>query len=97
MQLAALMTKHSAELVQTIVNEGGKPRVDATVEVQRAIDGVHLAREELQTLVGRQIPLGKTAASAHRLAWTVREPIGPVVAVSGTRTSRGPSASRGPE
>ena len=77
------MNEHSADLVQTVINEGGTPRQDAAIEVQRAIQGVHIAREELAQLSGRQIPLGRTAASAHRLAWTTYEPIGPVVAVSG--------------
>jgi len=83
------MQAASAELTDLIIKEGGKPRKDAQVEVMRAIDGVHIAREELlsPTMNGRQIPMNKSPVSASRLAWTLREPIGPVLAISGTTCS----------
>ena len=62
--------------------EGGKPLVDSRVEVSRAIDGVKNCAELLRNEVGREIPMGINAASEHRLAFTHREPIGVVVAVS---------------
>jgi len=70
------------ELALGIAREGGKPLVDARVEVTRAIDGVHLCISELGHLGGTQVPLDLTAAGAGRAAFTFREPIGPVVAVS---------------
>ena len=33
-------------------------------------------------MIGREIPMNINAASQHRLAMTIREPIGPVVAIS---------------
>jgi acyl-CoA reductase-like NAD-dependent aldehyde dehydrogenase len=39
-----------------IAQEGGKPLGDATVEVNRAIDGVRNAAEELRTFARRKIP-----------------------------------------
>ena len=65
-----------------IANEGGKPLIDARVEVARAIDGVELCIKELSHLTGREVPMGLTPAAAGKLAFTTREPIGPVVAVS---------------
>jgi len=79
---AALMTQRSAELAHLIADEGGKPLIDARVEVACAIDGIELCIKELSHLSGREIPMGLTPAGAGKLAFTFREPIGPVVAVS---------------
>jgi acyl-CoA reductase-like NAD-dependent aldehyde dehydrogenase len=77
-----LMQGRFEELAYLIANEGGKPLVDARVEVTRAIDGVKLCIKEIPNLAGKQIPMDLTAAGAGRTAFTQREPIGPVVAVS---------------
>ena len=79
---ATIMEGRFDELAKLIANEGGKPLVDARVEVTRAIDGIGLCVKELAVNVGRQIPMGLTAAGAGHLAFTQREPIGPVVAIS---------------
>lgn len=65
-----------------IAREGGKPLTDAVVETARAIDGVRNAAEELRNFAGREIPMGLTPNSTGRLAFTTREPIGVVVAIS---------------
>ncbi len=62
--------------------EGGKPLIDSRIEVERAIDGVKLCVEHLRTDHGSVIPMGGTSASRHRVAFTRKEPIGVVVAVS---------------
>ena len=62
--------------------EGGKPLIDSRVEVARAIDSLKLCIETLRTEAGEVIPMGATASSAQRLAFTQLEPIGVVVAVS---------------
>ncbi len=81
-QLAGLMKAQEAELAFLIANEGGKPLVDARIEVARAIDGVKLCIKALGENKGQQIPMDLTQAGAGRLAFSVREPIGPVVAIS---------------
>ena len=70
------------EIAQTIALEGGKPLTDARVETQRAAQGVRNAIEVLNTQHGTEIPMGQTVSSENRLAFTTREPIGTVVAVS---------------
>jgi acyl-CoA reductase-like NAD-dependent aldehyde dehydrogenase len=50
--------------------------------VERAIDGVKLAVEVLRSEAGEVIPMQTTAASAHRVAFTQREPVGVVAAIS---------------
>jgi len=48
----------------------------------RAINGVKIAIEEISHLSGETIPMGQTASSVNRLAFTIREPIGVVASVS---------------
>ncbi|MEM9103778.1 MAG: aldehyde dehydrogenase family protein [Pseudomonadota bacterium] len=79
---ANIMQEQFEGLAFLIANEGGKPLIDARVEVARAIDGVELCIKELSHLNGTQIPMDLTKAGAGRIAFTQREPIGPVVAAS---------------
>ncbi len=79
---AAIMTERAEELALEAAREGGKPLVDSRVEVARAIDGIRICTETLRTEAGEEIPLGVNQASLGRLAFTHREPIGVVVAVS---------------
>ncbi|MBO9445477.1 aldehyde dehydrogenase family protein [Ruegeria sp. R14_0] len=81
-ETARLMSGRAEELAMLIASEGGKPLVDARVEVTRAIDGVELCIHEIGQMVGREIPMDLTAAGAGRIAFTQREPIGVVVAAS---------------
>lgn len=79
---AELMSQRADELALLIANEGGKPLADARVEVTRAIDGVALCAKEIANLTGTQVPMDLTQAGAGRIAFTTKEPIGVVVAVS---------------
>jgi acyl-CoA reductase-like NAD-dependent aldehyde dehydrogenase len=81
-RLASLMEPLREKFSQLIAQEGGKPLGDAIIEVNRAIDGVRNAAEELRNFAGREIPMGLTAASTGRWAFTTKEPIGVVVAIS---------------
>jgi len=79
---AAIMQTQIEELTLLAASEGGKPYTDSKVEVLRAIDGVHLCAEVLRSHPGKVIPIGTTPATAGRVAFTQKEPIGVVVAVS---------------
>lgn len=81
-RLANLMEGRKDELVRQAAAEGGKPWRDSVVEVDRAIDGVRICIESISAEQGEVVPMGTTAASANRAAFTRREPIGVVVAVS---------------
>lgn len=81
-RLAALMDAKRDHLALQIAREGGKPLPDAIIETTRAIDGVHNAADELRNFAGREIPMGLSAASEGRWAFTTREPIGVVAAIS---------------
>ncbi|MCI0401312.1 MAG: aldehyde dehydrogenase family protein [Gammaproteobacteria bacterium] len=79
---AALMADHAEELAVEAAREGGKPLIDSRVEVARAIDGVNVCIQVMRTDAGKEIPMDLNAASAHRMAFTRKEPIGVVVAIS---------------
>jgi len=77
-----LMQAQSEELALAAALEGGKPLIDSRIEVARAIDGLQTCIEALRTDTGQVVPMNFNAASNHRVAFTQKEPIGVVVAVS---------------
>ncbi|KFF02925.1 aldehyde dehydrogenase family protein [Flavobacterium reichenbachii] len=79
---ASIMNDRSEELIHIAISEGGKPYKDSKAEILRAIKGVKLAAEHISQLKGEQIPMGLTEASVNRIAFTSKEPIGVVAAVS---------------
>src|SRR5258708_37645297 len=76
------MQDRAESLALNAAREGGKPLMDSRVEVARAIDGVLNCAELLRSEAGHVIPMNLNAASMGRIAFTQREPIGVVVAVS---------------
>jgi acyl-CoA reductase-like NAD-dependent aldehyde dehydrogenase len=81
-RLAVLMEEQSETLALQATKEGGKPLMDSLKEVERAIDSVRLAVETIRSDAGEVVPTGGSPTSAHRLAFTQKEPVGVVVAIS---------------
>lgn len=79
---ASLMEQRFDELVKIAASEGGKPLMDSQVEVKRAIDGIKNCIECIRGEHGTEIPMQLNPASANRVAFTRKEPIGVVVAFS---------------
>ncbi len=79
---AELMESQKEDLARLAASEGGKPFQDSMVEVIRAIDGVHLCIETLRGNAGDVIPVATTSSTMGRVAFTQKEPVGVVVAVS---------------
>lgn len=77
-----LVRRDFDELVQTAVAEGGKPLQDTIVEVKRAMQGIKMAINTLENMHGEMIPMGLTKGSQNRLAFTLLEPCGVVLAIS---------------
>lgn len=77
-----LLSAKKDELAVAAAREGGKPLPDSIVEINRGIDGFRICIEHIRADAGTVIPMGGTPASAHRAAFTQKEPIGVVVAVS---------------
>jgi acyl-CoA reductase-like NAD-dependent aldehyde dehydrogenase len=81
-RLAVLVERDFDMFALLIAREGGKPLTDARVEVTRAISSILSAIGDLEHLAGSEIPMGLTPASADRWAFTTREPLGVVMAIS---------------
>ena len=70
------------EFIDTMIQEGGKPRRDSVVEFDRAVQGVKLSIGAVAEHVGSSIPLGSQASSSGRIATTKVFPRGVVLAFS---------------
>ncbi len=79
---SAIISTRAEELAQQIALEGGKPFADALVEAHRAAGSVKSAADVLAHAAGTEIPMGLTESTEGYRAYTRKEPIGPVVAVS---------------
>jgi len=79
---AAMIKSRSVEFAQTAAGEGGKPLMDSTVEINRAIEGIGVSVKELSHFCGKEIPMNLTLSSANRIAYTMKEPRGVVMAIS---------------
>ncbi len=77
-----IMSSQVEELTILCASEGGKPYMDSKVEILRAINGIKIAIEHLSVFEGKEVAMGHTNTSANRLAYTFKEPIGVVAAIS---------------
>lgn len=77
-----LIRERYDEIVDTAVREGGKPIVDTRIEVDRALQGIRVAIEHIGAMHGQEVPMRLTASSLGRMAFTTREPGGPVASIS---------------
>lgn len=77
-----LLSENGVTLARQAAEEGGKPLVDSIVEVNRAINGVDIAIQELGQLRGMEIPMELTESSKNHMAYTRLEPLGVVAAIS---------------
>ncbi|MBO42631.1 MAG: aldehyde dehydrogenase [Rhodospirillaceae bacterium] len=81
-RLATMITDRREELALLAASEGGKPLLDSFVEIDRGADGINCCIEAVRAEGGYVVPMGLNAGSQGRIAFTQKEPIGPVVAVS---------------
>lgn len=81
-RLAQIVQREFDGLALLIAREGGKPLTDARAEVARAINGIEWGASELEHFAGEEIPMGLTPSATSRWAFTIKEPIGLVVAIS---------------
>lgn len=81
-KVATIMQGQIEDLALIAASEGGKPLMDSLVEVNRAIAGVKMCAEHITSHMGEVIPMSEPDPQKLRMAFTQREPIGVVVAVS---------------
>jgi len=79
---ADLVEANAEEFARQSAEEGGKPLIDSRIELARAVQGIREAANSIGQLTGHEIPMNLTTSSMNRMAFTTREPIGVVAAVS---------------
>lgn len=79
---AQLLEGRTAEFVRTMQLEAGFTQSDAMGEVRRCIQTLKLSGEEARRLAGDVIPLAGAPGAAGRMGFTLRVPLGVVVAVT---------------
>jgi acyl-CoA reductase-like NAD-dependent aldehyde dehydrogenase len=79
---AHLVEQRREDFARTIALEAGKPIRTARIEVARAVATLTFASIEARTLAGEVIPMSGTAAGVGKFAFTVREPVGVVGAIT---------------
>ncbi len=81
-RFAERVSAEAEALALQAASEGGKPLKDSRIEIERAVSGIKVACAEIAQLHGTEVPMRLSAASAHRCAYTYREPRGVVLAIS---------------
>src|SRR3546814_1630705 len=79
---AAMVVGRQADFVRTMQAEAGFTEADAGGEVRRCIQTLRLSGEEARRLAGDVIPLEGAPQQEGRLAFTLRVPLGVVVAIT---------------
>src|SRR5207237_8017113 len=81
-KVAGYLGRRHDEVARTISDEAGKPMKAARVEARRAMSTYTFAAVEARKLAGEMVPMDASQAGEGKLAFTLREPIGVVGAIS---------------
>ena len=81
--VTARIGRHVDDLVDLLVLETGKPRVDCVVEVNRTLLTWSLTAEEPARLHGETVPVDLTPGADGLVGWFTRRPAGVVVGIAG--------------
>jgi len=79
---AALVGERRDDFVRTMQAEAGFTASDAAGEVRRCVETLRLSAEEARRLAGDMIPLEGAPQQEGRLAFTLRVPLGVVLAIT---------------
>ncbi len=80
--VAKLLEERKDEAAMLIAKEAGKPLKIARGEVTRTIETYRFSAEEAKRIGGEVLPLDASASGEKRLAYTVREPLGVIGAIT---------------
>ena len=81
-RVAAALGRRHDEAARLISDEAGKPMKAARVEAKRAMSTYTFAAVEARKLAGEMVPMDAAQAGEGKLAFTLRQPIGVVGAIS---------------
>lgn len=82
LKAANLISRRAEEFARTITLEEGKVIAEGRAEVQRAIQTITLSAEEAKRIHGETVPLDAAPGAGRQFGFTVRVPVGVVVAIS---------------
>jgi acyl-CoA reductase-like NAD-dependent aldehyde dehydrogenase len=80
--IVKIMGQQEDELALESAREGGKPLSDSIIETKRTIDSFQICIDVLRTQKAQMIPMAINVASDNKIAFSIHEPIGVVVAIS---------------
>ncbi|MFD4819870.1 aldehyde dehydrogenase family protein [Peribacillus butanolivorans] len=81
-KLVSLLTRDREEAARLISLESAKPLKTALVEVDRTIETYKFSAEEAKRIHGEMIPMDSAKGGVNRLAYTIREPLGVIGAIT---------------
>ena len=81
-KLAQLLQERGEQAARLIALEGSKPLSAARGEIARTIETYKFAAEEAKRIHGETIPLDAAATGEGRTAYTIKEPVGVVGAIT---------------
>jgi len=76
-----LLEEHREPMARLISAEAAKPYKDAFVEAGRAVSTFRWAAEEAKRTMGEMVDLGAEESGQDRFGWTLREPLGIILAI----------------
>ncbi len=79
---AELLEEDAEEMARLMTAEQGKPITEARGEVDRAVQTLKLSAEEAKRMFGEQVPMDAQRGFARTHAFTQREPLGVVAAIT---------------
>lgn len=82
MGAAGRIESRAEEFARTITEEEGKSIHEARGEVSRAVETLRLSAEEAKRLYGETLPLDADPGAVGKVGFTLRVPVGVVVAIS---------------
>jgi acyl-CoA reductase-like NAD-dependent aldehyde dehydrogenase len=81
-RMSKLLEEHREPMAGLIAAEAAKPYKDAYVEAGRAASTYRWAAEEAKRTMGEMVDLGAEESGQDRFGWTLREPLGVILAIS---------------
>ncbi|WP_173427708.1 aldehyde dehydrogenase family protein [Aneurinibacillus tyrosinisolvens] len=80
--VSALLQERKEEAARILTQEAAKPISMARAEIGRTIETYQFAADEARRLHGETIPMDASAMGENRIAYTVRQPVGIVGAIT---------------
>lgn len=81
-KLAALLAERLEEAAALVATEAAKPIKTARAEILRTVQTYKFAAEEAKRIHGETLPLDAAPGGENRIAYTVREPLGVIAAIT---------------